>query len=282
MAVGKASVIGANLKFNRELRTVTGLAHYLNQLGRHYIEAGKPHNTEVRVYPHDLALIQRSSAGDLFMPSPTIVGAQDIHFSEDGSFTRAPLSAKDIRSLGVRHTLIGHSETRVYYGVKDADVAKKLEAALKAEIFANVCVGENIDDKQSGRTLQALEVQVKDGILPALKEDTAEPPFYLSYEPVYAIAGFAQALGLKAIPPQMSDIQFAHESIRGILAKAGFTQIADHVRILYGGSAKPENTQELLSQPYIDGLLVGTASWDVQNFISMIQIAETVSQPQAK
>jgi len=281
MAVGRASVIGANLKFNQALRNITGLAVYLNELGR-FLEAGNKHRTEVRVYPHDFVLTRMGFTGSLFKPSPVEIGAQDIHSTEDGSFTGASLSAQDVHSLGVhvQHTLIGHSETRAYLGVTDKDVAKKLEAALKANLFATVCLGEDIADKQAGKTGEVIERQIVEGLLPAIKAD--EVKFEIAYEPVYAIAGFAQALGLKAIPPEMRDIQFAHETIRGILAKAGFTQIADHVRILYGGSAKPENTRELLSQPYIDGLLVGTASWDVQNFIRMIEIAEAVSQPQAE
>lgn len=270
------NVMGANLKFKRNLRNVRELRDYLAAL-QGYLIAKDDHQTAVRVFPHDKALVQLASKTNLNVYNQIGIGAQDIHHTEDGSFTRAPMSAEDLIELGVRHVLIGHSETRTYYGVTDADVGKKLEAAIKAQIFATVCVGENVEQKETGKTEEVLQKQVEEGIVSALSEDTDQPQFDVAYEPVYAIAGFAKLLGRDPVPPEMSDIQHAHEKIKEFLTKQGFPSIANNIRISYGGSAKPKNAKELLQQAFINGLLIGTASWDVQDFIQMIDIAKKIS-----
>lgn len=283
MAVGKVNVIGANLKFNKPLRNIETSMGYaqglLNSMPRYGFS-----KTKVRIFPHVFVLQEVAAKINTLTKqrSPNIsqlrmnVGAQDIHWTEDGSFTGAPLSPGDLGKIGVKHTLIGHSETKVHFGVTDKQVAQKLEAALKAQIFATVCIGEDIKEKEAGKTAEVLERQITEGIIPALEKNTDYPLFDIAYEPLYAIRGFAEMMGLEPKSAQISDIEFAHGFIRKVLKKHGFHKLALNLDILYGGSSKEENARELLFQPFINGLLVGTASWDIGSLLGMIRIAEEV------
>ncbi|MFH1684257.1 MAG: triose-phosphate isomerase [Candidatus Margulisiibacteriota bacterium] len=275
MSTGK--VIGANLKYDQVLRTRNGLGSYLMALTRD-LKAKDDRLTVVRVFPHWFPLMQLHPNIKEKVADAVDLGAQDIHYTEGGSFTNAPISAKDLVSLGYRHTLIGHSETRVYFGVTDAGVAKKLDAAFRAQIFPTVCLGENIQDKKANLTGVVLKRQIEEGIIPALVDQdlSRQQPFEIAYEPVYAIAGFAKMLGLEPGKAEDKDIVDAHTTIREVLSREGFQKTADNVRILYGGSAKPSNAEELLRLPGVDGLLVGTASWEVEGMIELCRIAETL------
>jgi triosephosphate isomerase len=291
MAIGKPMSIGGNWKFHQPLRESNVAVNHALDLQNLMHNSGIT-TTGVRIYPSFTALepvarrINTYIGRDLARLRPRggqallAVGAQDIFWVEDGSFTGAPPSGRDLRTMGVGHTLIGHSETRAYFGVTDARVAGKLEAAIRNNIFATVCLGEDAEEKVKGRTLKVLEGQIVDGIIPALMEngDTETPLFEIAYEPLYAIAGFAK---LKGLPPQaakIKDIEQAHEEIRRILAFHGFPKLAQSVNILYGGSSNAKNAEELLSLPYVGGLLAGTASWELDSFIEMIKIAERLGR----
>ena len=259
-------IIAGNWKFNKELRSKNKAREFIEELEKGM--AGID-NVKVKVFPHNFVLPYLAGR-----TKKVELGAQDVHWTEDGSFTSAQLSAGDIINLGVKQVLIGHSETRFYFGVDEKKVALKLRAALKEGILPIICIGEDIKEKEEGKTKQVLERQIKEGILPALAEISAEskPELLVGYEPVYAIAGFAEVRGREPKSARIEDIEFAHRAIREVFSQAGYSR----VKILYGGSSKPENAKELLSQTFIDGLLVGTASWRLSSFLEMIRTAHNL------
>lgn len=270
-------IIAGNWKFNKELRGLEKAIKFVENLEE---KLKGIDNVEVKIFPHNSVLTQLARKVKRIK-----LGAQDIHWEEDGSFTGAHFSSQDLISLGIKETLIGHSETRFYFGVTDEKIALKLKAAFKNGIFPTICLGEDIAEKEKGETKEVLERQIEKGILPAcnafgiadagrpaLKEINSKPNFIIAYEPIYAIAGFAKLRGMAAKPPKIEDIKYADGIIRKIFSDYGYSKI----KILYGGSSNPENARELLSLPFIDGLLPGTASWNLDSFFEMIKIAKEI------
>ncbi|MBU4481199.1 triose-phosphate isomerase [Patescibacteria group bacterium] len=272
-------IIAGNWKFNKELRNLEKAINFVEALEE---KISGFNNVEVKIFPHDSVLPQLAKKVEKIK-----IGAQDIHWEEDGSFTGAPFSAKDLISMGVKEVLIGHSETRAYFGVTDEKVSLKLKAALNDGIIPTICIGEDIEEKERGETEGVLRRQIEKGILPALaiyreqfsensslqNEVKSKSSFMLAYEPLYAIAGFAKLRGLEPKSAQIGDIKPAIGIIRKTFSENGYPEI----KILYGGSSNPENARELLSHPCIDGLLLGTASWNFGSFFEMIKVAEEIS-----
>jgi triosephosphate isomerase len=261
---GVKKIIAGNWKFNKDSRDLNKAIKFVEALEEKIKDID---NVEVKIFPHNSVLAQLAQK-----VRKVKLGAQDIHWEEDGSFTGAHFSSQDLISLGIKETLIGHSETRFYFGVTDEKVALKLKAALKNGILPTICLGEDIEEKERGETEKVLRRQIENGILPALKEVNSKPNFIIAYEPIYAIAGFAKLKGMTPKPPKSEDIKYANDIIRKIFSEKGYSKI----KILYGGSSNPENARELLSQPFIDGLLPGTASWNLDSFFEMIKIAEDI------
>jgi triosephosphate isomerase (TIM) len=170
------------------------------------------------------------------------VAAQNVHWEEEGPFT-GEVSAPMLRELGVYGAIVGHSERRQLFGETDEGVAKRTRAALDAGLSVIACVGETEEERESGETEDVLRRQVS--VL------EAEDNLVVAYEPVWAIGTG------KTATPEIT--QEAHEFIKGLL----------DVPVLYGGSVKPENAEELLSLPAVDGALVGGASLDVESFTSI-------------
>lgn len=270
-------IIAGNWKFNKELRNLEKAVNFLELLEE---KIKKFNNVEVKIFSHDSLLSHLARKAKKIK-----IGAQDMHWEDDGSFTGAHFSQKDLMSLGVKETLVGHSETKLYFGVTDDKVALKLKAVFKNGILPTICVGEDIEEKERGDTKEVLERQIVQGILPALKAVNPKPSFssltersevkdenafFIAYEPVYAIAGFAKLRGMAPKPPKAEDIKYALEAIRKIFSEQGYSEI----KILYGGSSNPENARELLALPFVDGLLPGTASWEIDSFFEMIKIAD--------
>jgi triosephosphate isomerase (TIM) len=170
------------------------------------------------------------------------VAAQNVHWEGEGPFT-GEVSAPMLRELGVYGAIVGHSERRQLFGETDEGVAKRTRAALDAGLSVIACVGETEEERESGETEDVLRRQVS--VL------EAEDNLVVAYEPVWAIGTG------KTATPEIT--QEAHEFIKGLL----------DVPVLYGGSVKPENAEELLSLPAVDGALVGGASLDVESFTSI-------------
>jgi triosephosphate isomerase len=188
------------------------------------------------------------------------IGAQNMYWEKEGAFT-GEISAKMIQAAGCTHVIIGHSERRQYFGETDDTVNRKLLAALDTGLVPIVCVGEVLQERESGLTEEVLRRQIT-GAFRTVSGDKAGP-IVVAYEPVWAIG-----TGKTATPAIAAD---AHRVIRAEAAKAFGQTAADNLRILYGGSVKPDNAKALMSQSEIDGALVGGASLDPTSFTAIVK-----------
>jgi triosephosphate isomerase (TIM) len=192
--------------------------------------------------------------------SNVAVGAQNIHFAEEGAFT-GETSVIQLLAVGGTHTLIGHSERRQYFAETDEIVNKKLHTALKHSVIPIVCIGEVLAERESGTTASVLKTQITGAFAGITPEIAA--PIVIAYEPVWAIG-----TGKTATPEIAAD---AHKIIRAEVAKLLGSNVANAMRILYGGSVKPDNVTTLMSQEDIDGALVGGASLKPDSFTAIVQ-----------
>jgi triosephosphate isomerase len=187
------------------------------------------------------------------------IAAQNVHWAEKGAFT-GEWSAAHLKELGVTHAIVGHSERRAMFGDDDVTVPKRTRAALDGGLIPISCVGETLQQREAGQTIAIVTMEVE-AILAVVKKEEAEV-LVLAYEPVWAIG-----TGKVATPAQAQEV---HACIRGLLKKA-YGLVGDAVRIQYGGSVKPDNAKELLSEPDVDGALVGGAALEAE---SLLKIAE--------
>jgi triosephosphate isomerase (TIM) len=192
--------------------------------------------------------------------SHVAVGAQNIHFAEEGAYT-GETSVGQLMAVGGRHTLIGHSERRQYFAETDEIVNKKLHTALKHGIVPVVCIGEVLEEREAGKTASVLQIQVKGAFVGITPEAAA--PIVIAYEPVWAIG-----TGKTATPEIAED---AHKVIRTEVASLLGSNVANAMRILYGGSVKPDNVTSLMAQADIDGALVGGASLKPDSFAAIVK-----------
>jgi triosephosphate isomerase (TIM) len=188
------------------------------------------------------------------------VGAQNVHWMKDGAFT-GEVSARMLAAVGCSHVIIGHSERRQYFGESDDTVNAKLKAALAAGLTAIVCVGEVLEEREAGVTEDVLRRQVSRALNEISAEDADK--LVIAYEPVWAIG-----TGRTATPEIAAD---AHRIIRAEAANQIGKKQAQRLRILYGGSVKPENCDELLNHEEIDGALVGGASLVPEYFAQIVK-----------
>jgi triosephosphate isomerase len=183
------------------------------------------------------------------------VAAQNMHEEQAGAFT-GEVSAPMLLELGVAAVVLGHSERRALFGESDAALAKKVPAALAAGLLPILCVGETEEEREQGETERKLRHQVQADLAAVPAEQLAE--VVIAYEPIWAIG-----TGRTATPNQAEEV---HQSIRGPLARLFSAEAASRVRILYGGSVKPDNVDDLMAEADIDGALVGGASLDASSF----------------
>ena len=197
---------------------------------------------------------------ELVQGSQVGVGAQDVYWKDEGAFT-GEISPTMLTAVGCTHVIIGHSERRQYFGETDDTVNMKLKAALEHGLTPIACVGEVLEEREAGLTEDVLRRQC----LRAFHKLSAKKAtkLVIAYEPVWAIG-----TGKTATPQMASD---AHVLIRGEAAKAFGDEFAAALRILYGGSVKPENATALMSEEEIDGALVGGASLDPKSFAAIVK-----------
>jgi triosephosphate isomerase len=184
------------------------------------------------------------------------LGAQNLHWEDEGAFT-GEVSAPMLKAVGCTYVIIGHSERRQYFGETDETVNKKLKAALKHHLLPIICIGETLAQREKNETFKVIETQVLNGFKGLATSDWQQVT--IAYEPVWAIG-----TGQTATPEQAQEV---HKFIRGLLPK----DVANDIRILYGGSVKPENIKELMAQSDIDGGLVGGASLKVESFVKLVK-----------
>jgi triosephosphate isomerase len=187
------------------------------------------------------------------------IAAQNLHWEKAGAFT-GEVSVTMVREAGADYVLIGHSERRQYFGETDQSVNRRLRAALGAALIPIVCVGETLEERERNETLAVLDRQIKDGFDGITGEQVAG--LVVAYEPVWAIGTGRTATSAQA--------QEAHAHIRQRLRQWFGAPAADECHVIYGGSVKPDNTKELLTQPDVDGALVGGASLEIKSFFDII------------
>ena len=189
-----------------------------------------------------------------------LTGAQDMFWEKEGAYT-GEISAPMLLGAGCKFVIIGHSERRQYFGETDESVNRKLRAALEAGLRPIVCVGEVLEEREAGLTQQVLERQCNIAFSEISGPDAL--PLVVAYEPVWAIG-----TGKTATPEMAAE---AHRIIRAQADKAFGPDVAEGMRIIYGGSVKPANIKELMAQEEIDGALVGGASLDANSFASIVK-----------
>lgn len=188
------------------------------------------------------------------------VAAQNMHWEEHGAFT-GEVSPVMIKDAGCSHVIIGHSERRQYFAETNQTVNKKVQAALKAGLTPIMCVGETLQEREAGSTMRVVEAQVREGFAGMGADDVAR--IIIAYEPVWAIG-----TGKTATPAQAEEV---HRAIRDIVAGIAGQDVAGGLRILYGGSVKPDNIDDLMREQDIDGALVGGASLKVESFARIVR-----------
>lgn len=193
-----------------------------------------------------------------------MIAAQNVYFEEKGAFT-GEVSVPMLEEAGCRYAIIGHSERRHVFGEDDDLLAKKLSVVLRSSLFPIFCVGELLQDRESGKTKDVLSVQLGKAWAATSDNDLIRDKLTIAYEPVWAIGTGKTASN--------HDAEDACAFIRAKAAERFGKAVSESVRILYGGSVKPENSAGILSQPNVDGLLIGGASLEVDSFSRIIESA---------
>lgn len=244
----RKNIIAGNWKMHF---SVTETKNFLNTL----IPKVKDAKCEVVVCPPFTSL---QTASEMLKGSNVKLGAQNIHFEEKGAFT-GEISANMLKDLGVSYVVIGHSERRTYFNESDEDINKKIFTCLKHEFTPILCVGETLEDRESGNMENVLSSQIKKDFSNVSKEDAQK--VVIAYEPIWAIGTGKTATSEEAD----NTIGF----IRNVLKEIYDEQVSENIVILYGGSVKPNTIKEQMSMKNIDGALVGGASL-VENDFEMI------------
>ncbi len=197
---------------------------------------------------------------DLVSPSWLSLSAQNCFWEEKGAYT-GEISPVMLKDVGCSYTIVGHSERRQYFGEKNEDINKKLKALIKVGIRPIFCVGERLEEREAGKTFEVIKSQIDGGLDGLDSVDVAK--VVIAYEPVWAIG-----TGKTASPQQAQEV---HAFIREHLAMLTNKSVANEIRILYGGSVKPNNVDSLMSENDIDGALVGGASLEVDSFLRIVR-----------
>jgi len=214
---------------------------------------------EVAVCPPFTAL---EAVGEVLHGSSIALGAQTCHWEERGAFT-GEIALPMLAELGCRLVLLGHSERRHLFREPDEEIGRKVRACLAHGLTPVLCLGETAEERRQGLTFTVVEGQLRAGWSGLAAEELGR--CLVAYEPVWAIG-----TGVNATPAQAAEV---HGYLRGLVSELGSKDVAQAVRILYGGSAKPENAAELTTAPDIDGLLVGGASLVAASFVAIAKRA---------
>jgi triosephosphate isomerase len=246
----RAKIVAGNWKMNKNLaETETLLAELSAKL--------PDTKAEVMVAP---TYVNLASAVHVLESSKIEVIAQNMHYAENGAFT-GEISADMLLNIGIDTVIIGHSERRAYFAESDAILSKKVIAALQKGMRVMFCFGEELEDRKSGNHFKLVESQLKNVLFNL--EPSAWTNIILAYEPVWAIG-----TGETASPEQAQEM---HAFIRKTISEAFDSNIATNVSILYGGSLKPANAEEIFSKPDVDGGLIGGASLVADDFIAIVK-----------
>lgn len=252
----RKTFIAGNWKMFKTRAEAVGFARELvkNMAGREKEEGEVAVETAVCV-----PFLHLESLRAIFDGTDIKVGAQNVHFEDEGAFT-GEISVPMLEELNIGCCIIGHSERRTYFGEKDEDVNKKLHRILKSSMIPIVCVGETLEQREAGEEKKLIREQISVCLSELEQEDFKRT--VIAYEPIWAIG-----TGRSASNEQAQDMcSMIRREIRAMFGSAA----ADSVRIQYGGSVKPENASDILNMPDIDGALVGGASLEVENFMKIV------------
>ena len=251
-------MIAGNWKLNKTIREAIELVTLLKR------QMGDLQNVDVVVCPPYTAL---SDIAEILAEESDIqLGAQDLYWEEKGAFT-GEISGSMIKEAGASFVLVGHSERRQFFHETNEMVNKKTKAALKNNLTPIVCIGETLAEREAGKTFQVIEAQLKGAFAHFNREEIKK--IVVAYEPVWAIG-----TGKVATPREAQEV---HAFIRKELTKAFGEEAALGIRILYGGSVKPDNISSLMSEADIDGALVGGASLEAGQFSDIVKHAAIVA-----
>jgi triosephosphate isomerase (TIM) len=251
-------LIAGNWKMNKN----AGEAH---ELASEIAAAlGRQHEVDVVICPPFTAL---ESTARAIESSGVKLGAQNMHFERSGAYT-GEISAEMLRHLFATYVILGHSERRALFQESDEFINQKVLAALNSRLKPILCVGETLEEREAGKAFEVVEQQIKDG-LADVPAELAEL-VVIAYEPVWAIG-----TGKTATPEQAQEV---HAFIRAQLEPIFGSAQAQRTRILYGGSMKPNNAEELLGQKDIDGGLIGGAALEGRSFLQMVEAAAQIKK----
>ena len=248
----RKNIVAGNWKMNNDLKATKKLVKQI----RKSIKKTDLKNTRVIVAP---TFVNLATAVKGSKKSKLEVAAQNMHQADSGAFT-GEISAKMLKSIGVKTVILGHSERRAYFGETDALLAEKVDAALANKLEVIFCFGEELADRKAGNEEAVVGSQIKNALFHL--EASAFKKIVLAYEPVWAIG-----TGETASPEQAQDM---HAFIRKTLADKYGNDVADSVSILYGGSVKSANAKEIFSKPDVDGGLIGGAALNAEDFYAII------------
>ena len=249
--------IAGNWKMNKTSADAAALA-------KGVVDAvGSVSSVDIAVCPTftSLAAVQPVISG-----SNVKLGAQNMYFEASGAFT-GEISAEMLRDVHCSYVILGHSERRQYFGETDELINKKTKVAIAASLKPIVCVGETLEERESGKTIEVVATQTKGGLANLSKEDALKT--VIAYEPVWAIG-----TGKTATPEMAQEV---HAEIRKLLTDMFDSVTAEKMQILYGGSMNPKNADDLLAQKDIDGGLIGGAALQPDTFAALIKSAEKLA-----
>lgn len=245
----RKTLIAGNWKMNTDRASAVELAKGVAE------GAAEVGDVDLLVCPPSIYL---TAVGEAIAGSPVALGAQNMCCQDNGAFT-GEISHSMLTDIGAEYVILGHSERRTIFGEKDKHVRDKTHKALEAGLVPIVCVGETLEEREAGKTAEVIKTQFEgslDGVTEAQITSVV-----IAYEPVWAIG-----TGKVATPEQAEEV---HADLRRLLTERYTAEIAESVRILYGGSMKPGNAAELLSQPNVDGGLIGGASLKPADFLAI-------------
>jgi len=249
-------LIAGNWKMNKTASEAVDLIEEIKS------SVGDQSSVQVCVCPSFTSL---AKASELVEQSEVLLGAQDMNASPSGAYT-GEVSAEMLRDLYVNFVILGHSERRQYFGETNQDINRKILAAVENNLKPIYCIGETLEERERGQTLDVVRKQVREGLenFPTQSIDN----LVLAYEPIWAIGTGKTATDEMA--------QEVHCDIRNVLTEMFGEAASSGIRILYGGSMKPENASGLLAQEDVDGGLIGGASLTARSFVGIVEAAQNL------
>ena len=247
----RTPIIAGNWKLNNTISESVELTSELKNLVEEITDI------EIVVAPPFTAL---DAVGSVLKDSNIDLAAQDVYWEDSGAYT-GEVSVPMLKDVGCKYVIVGHSERRQFFNETNDSVNQKVKAVLSHGLHPILCVGEQLDDREAGRTEVVIKSHVTGGV--ANLSADALLSCVIAYEPVWAIG-----TGKTATPEQAQEV---HNYIRNLLKESYSDELASQVRIQYGGSVKPENASELMAQPDVDGALVGGASLQAESFSQIVK-----------